>query len=221
MKESDPYPMSTLARLSFWVPAARMAEFEVEYEPRLAPILKKHGLVESSEQGRPTVEGVFSQALWPPGALHRHREGGQKTVEGIFSRLFAVGSPAAVAEKEKALQEDPAWREALQELGATLGADTPDGLICHRFWLYQAPAGPGKQVPVGLGKGHWRTFDVTDGLVDMFIRSIFQDREGNLWFSSFSGVGRYDGQQFKSFAIKDGLADNSVSSIAQDREGNL
>ncbi|MBI2503238.1 MAG: hypothetical protein HYW07_08390 [Candidatus Latescibacteria bacterium] len=49
---------STLARLSFWVPAERLAEFEAAYETRLLPILKKVGLVESSVPGRATVEGV-------------------------------------------------------------------------------------------------------------------------------------------------------------------
>jgi len=48
-----------------------MAEFEAVYEQKIAPLLKKHGLVESAERRR-------------------------KTVEGVFSRLFEMETPAAV-----------------------------------------------------------------------------------------------------------------------------
>ena len=44
-----------LARLSFWLPPERMAEFEAVYRERVAPIVKRYGLVESSERGRATA----------------------------------------------------------------------------------------------------------------------------------------------------------------------
>ena len=43
-----PTAIPTLARLSFWVPPERMAEFATDYEEKVIPILKRHGLVESS-----------------------------------------------------------------------------------------------------------------------------------------------------------------------------
>ena len=42
----------TLARLSFWVSPERMTEFEVAYEQNVAPLLARHGLVESSRKAR-------------------------------------------------------------------------------------------------------------------------------------------------------------------------
>jgi hypothetical protein len=51
----------------------------------LAPILRKHGLVESSEEGRPTVRDVFS-------------------------RLFEVETPAEIAVKARELNNDLAGR---------------------------------------------------------------------------------------------------------------
>ena len=51
--------------------------------------------------------------------------------------------------------------------------------------------------------------------------SILQDREGHLWFGTWGGVSRYDGQTLTTFTTKDGLAHNVVGSILQDREGHL
>ena len=193
----------TLARLSFWVPPTRMAEFETAYEAKVVPILKKHGLVESVERGRATPDSVFS-------------------------RLFELRTLAEVEEQQKALQGDSTWTVALRSLVADssiAGRDT----LQFEFRLYAVPAGPGKVVPAGLGKtvpagpgmGHSRTYDSIDGLVGGGVNSILQDREGVLWFGCGDGISRYDGQNFTAFTTKDGLANNFVSSILQDREGVL
>ena len=50
----------TLAPLSFWGPPERMAEIEIAYRDRVLPILNRHGLAESKERGRATVDSVFS-----------------------------------------------------------------------------------------------------------------------------------------------------------------
>jgi len=46
----------TLARLSFWAPQERMAEFEADYQAKVVPILRKHELVEYSEGYRSCLE---------------------------------------------------------------------------------------------------------------------------------------------------------------------
>lgn len=51
----------TLARLSFWLPPERMDEFATAYQEKLLPILKEHGLVESAQLSRATVDSVFSR----------------------------------------------------------------------------------------------------------------------------------------------------------------
>jgi ligand-binding sensor domain-containing protein len=216
MKEPDPYPTSTLARLSFWVPAVRMAEFETIYETRIAPILKKHGLVESAERGRPAAEGMFS-------------------------RLFAVESPAAVVARRAALEADPAW----QELGKTFAADPQRQEIGERLArgfaereyltgrldLYSTPAGPGKQVMAGPGKqraagrgrGRWRTFAAADGLPCVgAMRAVLQDAEGALWIGSFGGgLSRYDGRQFRAYTARDGLTSRLVQDVILAQDGTL
>ena len=127
-----------LARLSFRTPPERMTEFESVYRAKIGPILKRHGLAESARRGRATVDSVFS-------------------------RLIEVKTPSWIVLMQEALDGDSTWTALLHDLGKTFGTAGPDGLIRHHFGLYVAPAGPGKVVPAGRGKGHWRTFDVTDG----------------------------------------------------------
>ena len=51
----------SLARLSFWVPPDQVDEFATSYQEKLMPILKGHGLVESSQPARATVDSVFTR----------------------------------------------------------------------------------------------------------------------------------------------------------------
>ena len=238
----------TLARLKFWVPPERIAEFEAAYEEEVVPILKKHGFVESSQQGRATVDSVFS-------------------------RLFEFDSPSEWSEKLEAFKNDPAVQKLLLRLGTQFGTNQPNRVIRGGFNLYSAPAGagktvvagpgktvavgsgfpqklagPGKTIPVGPGKttpagpgktvvagsgkavpagagfrqGVWQNFGTEDGLPSNFIYDIIEDRHGNLWFGTWGGgVSRFDGVHFTTFTTEDGLASNFVSSIVEDRQGNL
>ena len=131
----------TLARLSFWVPPERMAEFETAYEKQIVPILNEHGLVESPVRGRTTADSVFS-------------------------RLFAFTSLAEMRAGEQALQKDSMWRTELQNLGATFGTAPSDSLLRASFGLYTTPAGPGQTVEAGAGfrQGLWLSFGIQNGL---------------------------------------------------------
>jgi hypothetical protein len=81
------------------------------------------------------------------------------------------------------------------------------------------PAGPGVQLPAGQGHGYWRTYGVTNGLAGLDVRTIYSDREGNLWFGTRGGVSRYDGNTFTTFTSENGLVDEAVWSVCQDKEG--
>ncbi|MEZ4903247.1 MAG: two-component regulator propeller domain-containing protein [Spirosomataceae bacterium] len=62
-------------------------------------------------------------------------------------------------------------------------------------------------------------FDTT--LVSQYIRSIFQDSKGNLWFGTIAeGVVRYDEKTLTYFSNPDGFYSNSVFAINED-EGNM
>jgi len=193
--------VSILARLSFYVPSARMAEFEAAYEAKLVPILKQHGLMASSQRGRVT-----------PGS--------------VFSRLFEVKSLSEMVSLWQTTQGSPAWQTGLQEVNRVFG----NTITCIGLELYATPATSGKVVRSGSGtvvrgsrgQEHWRTYDVTDGLANNGVMSILQDQAGMLWFATAGGgVSRYDGQTWTTFTTKDGLAHNMVPSMFQDRSGVL
>jgi ligand-binding sensor domain-containing protein len=48
-----------------------------------------------------------------------------------------------------------------------------------------------------------------------------QDKNGNIWFSNWDGVYRYDGKSFTTFTKKDGLSGNMVCRIKEDTKGNI
>ncbi len=59
-------------------------------------------------------------------------------------------------------------------------------------------------------------------LVSQYIRSIFQDSKGNLWFGTIEdGVVRYDGKTLRYFSNPDGFINASVFAINEDKIGNL
>lgn len=68
-------------------------------------------------------------------------------------------------------------------------------------------------------------FDTT--LVSQYIRSIFQDSKGNLWFGTLGeGVVRYDAstntkKTLTYFSNPDGFYNNTVYAINEDKKGNL
>ena len=63
------------------------------------------------------------------------------------------------------------------------------------------------------------TFTNEDGLSQLSVTSLLQDREGYIWIGTQAGVNRFDGERFQSFGIRDGLAGDRVSALAEDPEG--
>ncbi len=62
----------------------------------------------------------------------------------------------------------------------------------------------------------------TQGISTGSVRCNFQDKSGNIWFSTNGeGVYRYDGKLFTNFTTKDGLCDNEVCAIIEDKAGNI
>ncbi|WP_300665801.1 two-component regulator propeller domain-containing protein [Fluviicola sp.] len=55
-----------------------------------------------------------------------------------------------------------------------------------------------------------------------WIRSITEDRKGNLWFGTADqGAFQFDGIHFRQFSQKDGLCSNDLTCILEDGKGNI
>src|SRR5262249_1994821 len=67
--------------------------------------------------------------------------------------------------------------------------------------------------------GRIRRITERDGLPDTFVRALWEDRDGNVWAGTNSGLARYDGKRFAAAA--DGVNGDSVRCLFEDREGNL
>ena len=67
--------------------------------------------------------------------------------------------------------------------------------------------------------------DVNNGLSENWIKCIYKDLKGFIWFGTNSGLNRFDGYKFelfqKSFSDSTGITDNSVNAITEDSDGNL
>jgi signal transduction histidine kinase/ligand-binding sensor domain-containing protein/DNA-binding response OmpR family regulator len=78
-----------------------------------------------------------------------------------------------------------------------------------------------------LGQSSWlfKQLEVRDGLSHNQINHIFKDSSGFMWFSTASGLNRYDGYKFKVFFHNPNdeysLPDNLVSSVQEDVNGRL
>lgn len=64
-------------------------------------------------------------------------------------------------------------------------------------------------------------FDTADGLPQQQVLALHQDREGYLWVGTYSGLGRFNGREFRVFSTADGLASNSVQAIASSADGQV
>jgi len=64
-------------------------------------------------------------------------------------------------------------------------------------------------------------FDLPAPYNTSFISSITQDKRGNMWFATSSGVLKYNGKDFKVFNERNGLASNAAQTILCDNENNI
>jgi ligand-binding sensor domain-containing protein/signal transduction histidine kinase len=98
-------------------------------------------------------------------------------------------------------------------------ADVAIGLVIDRrdnLWI--AGTQGLLQVPPG---GAPRRFGVREGLPDPFVRSLWEDRDGNLWAGTNRGLSRLENSRFVAPSLEAGGERDWVRSIFEDREGNL
>jgi ligand-binding sensor domain-containing protein len=68
---------------------------------------------------------------------------------------------------------------------------------------------------------HFTNYHSSDGLPQVQVLAIHQDRKGFLWIGTYGGLTRFDGVAFRTYSRADGLIANTVTSIAEDAAGRL
>ncbi len=67
----------------------------------------------------------------------------------------------------------------------------------------------------------FRYFAVADGLTNLAVRQIYQDRAGFLWASTEDGIFRYDGDRFEAFGPAQGMPSTSGAAFGDAPDGSL
>jgi len=67
----------------------------------------------------------------------------------------------------------------------------------------------------------FRTFGNADGLNNLAVRQIYQDRAGFIWVSTENGIFRYDGDRFESFGPGEGIPISSAVAFGEAPDGSL
>lgn len=67
----------------------------------------------------------------------------------------------------------------------------------------------------------FRSFGAPEGLTNLAIRSIYQDRVGFIWVSTENALYRYDGDRFEPFGALEGIPPNFEASLGEAPDGSL
>ena len=81
--------------------------------------------------------------------------------------------------------------------------------------------GDGGLVRWNLQDGGYEKYGIADGLPSNNVNDLLVDPAGILWIATDAGVGRFDGQSWRTFDETDGLDTQWVQSLAIDDEGHL
>jgi ligand-binding sensor domain-containing protein/serine phosphatase RsbU (regulator of sigma subunit) len=69
---------------------------------------------------------------------------------------------------------------------------------------------------------NFKNYSVEEGLAQSQVLSVFQGRDGLMWFGTNSGgASSFDGMKFNTVSEKNGLLNNVVYSISDDKQGNI
>ncbi|UXI69966.1 ATP-binding protein [Tahibacter amnicola] len=71
--------------------------------------------------------------------------------------------------------------------------------------------------------GHhlFRAYGGEEGLANVSVLQLLQDRHGFIWAGTEDGLYRYDGYRFDGFGLKDGLHSTTIESLHEDSRGQL
>lgn len=75
--------------------------------------------------------------------------------------------------------------------------------------------------PVAAERYGFRVYERPDGLGDLVVKDLLQDRTGSIWAATENGLYRYEGLHFTRFSVPDGIPSEWTTRIAETSEGTL
>lgn len=75
--------------------------------------------------------------------------------------------------------------------------------------------------PLKAQRYNFKFFGQEEGLQNLAVQVVLQDRQGFLWVGTENGLFRYDGSQFKAFTKDDGLPGMRIESLQEAADGTL
>jgi len=67
----------------------------------------------------------------------------------------------------------------------------------------------------------FQRYGATQGLTDLVITDLIQDKQGYIWVATFNGLFRYDGTSFERFGEKEGIATTGATYLLETPAGDL
>jgi signal transduction histidine kinase/ActR/RegA family two-component response regulator/streptogramin lyase len=75
--------------------------------------------------------------------------------------------------------------------------------------------------PLGAQQGSFRYYGTEEGLTNLAVKVLFQDRTGFLWAGTENGLFRFDGQRFQRYGTAEGLPHEVVMSLGESPDGSV
>jgi len=72
-----------------------------------------------------------------------------------------------------------------------------------------------------LLNGQVRSYGVTSGLTDGFVRAVLEDRQGTVWVGTDNGLFKVKGNRVERVEMAEGMEPLAVHAISEDREGRI
>ncbi|HUQ81749.1 MAG TPA: two-component regulator propeller domain-containing protein [Gemmatimonadaceae bacterium] len=79
----------------------------------------------------------------------------------------------------------------------------------------------GIAVPARAQTLNFRQYTGAEGLPQAQVMGMYQDRLGYMWFATYGGLSRFDGDRFVTYTKDDGLSSNSVFDVVEDDKDRL
>ncbi len=90
-----------------------------------------------------------------------------------------------------------------------------------RIWLTELIVFLAFALPVKAQQYSFRYYGTEDGLTNLAVEVLFQDRTGFLWAGTENGLFRFDGQGFQRYGPAEGLPHHVILSLGEAPDGSL